>query len=378
MASIGRCTIQFTKSLPRFANSPFAQTSVFSKRYGGVYAAQTSHSTQWDLGYRCFSAQAAKMEVVVLSKIPGLTEALTSKTTSEVSCSLFDPLMHPQDKITNAEVLVADPDLIIPYLNKLEGTKWISMTWAGVEGLIAHIKTMESRPTAKITRFAGFFGEVMAEHVIGTIIMRERGFGTYVINQRSKVWKPQREYRLLRDLSIGILGVGEIGKAVARTCMKMNMNVKGVVRTIPKKEDRIDGATYFTFDDLDDVLSSCDYVCNILPSTSHTKGKLNGKLHLFKSDGCFINVGRGDIVDEDELADAVSTGQLGGAILDVFSTEPLPTTSRLWNTPGIFVTPHVSAVSFASHIAEGFAANMVKFNNNASTLRHEVDFDAGY
>ena len=124
------------------------------------------------------------------------------------------------------------------------------------------------------------------------------------------------------------MGLGEIGKHVAQVCSLLGMSVSGLVTRVPS--DPVPGVTYYTTSQLPDLLASSDYVVNVLPSTENTIGLLNGGMlsHCKAKQSCFINVGRGDIVAEDDLLKAIDAKELGGAVLDVFSTEPLPHSSR--------------------------------------------------
>lgn len=154
-------------------------------------------------------------------------------------------------------------------------------------------------------------------------------------------------YRLMSQLSIGILGLGDIGKEIARVCKALGMTVWGVARR--EKQTKLSYVDYYrTLDFLPEVLQSCDYFCNVLPSTSSTYHLLSGNtLESGKEKKpVFINVGRGDIIDEASLVNAIQKGWISGAILDVFEKEPLPKDSALWDMPQVTITPHYAAVTF--------------------------------
>lgn len=222
----------------------------------------------------------------------------------------------------------------------------------------------------------------MADYVCSHILARERNTGHYLKLQQAKKWDGAHpSYRLLNTLSIGIMGVGEIGKEIAVVCQAMGMTVSGMVRNKPAADDAVVGMTYYTTDELHLMLQSSDYVVNVLPSTPHTTGLLNnGMLANCKPKmSCLINVGRGDIVHETELLRAIADNELGGAVLDVFQTEPLPETSRLWDTESVVITPHVAAISFPEDVATAFAANMERYQQgDPDQLIHQVNLAAGY
>ncbi|KAF8790793.1 Glyoxylate/hydroxypyruvate reductase A like protein [Argiope bruennichi] len=129
---------------------------------------------------------------------------------------------------------------------------------------------------------------------------------------------------------------------------------------------------------LEDILSDCDYLCNTLPSTPLTRGILSASvLRNCKKNPVFINVGRGDVIPEVELLQALRTGCLSGSVLDVFETEPLPKSSQLWHMPEVTITPHVAAISKPEHIAEEFFNVFLRYVEGHE-LKNVVRWSDGY
>ena len=158
-------------------------------------------------------------------------------------------------------------------------------------------------------------------------------------------------YRVMPKLTIGILGLGDIGEYVAKMCKALGMTVWGVGRR--EKSDRQDTVDHYTtISRLPEVLQSCDYVCNLLPSTPATKYLLSGRVLESGKDKrpVFINVGRGNVIDEKSLIYALDQGWISGAILDVCEVEPLPKESPLWKMPQVIITPHIAAISFPEEV----------------------------
>ena len=149
----------------------------------------------------------------------------------------------------------------------------------------------------------------------------------------------------MTDLSVGILGLGDIGKEIARVCKALGMTVWAVGRR-QRQEKPPNVDQYRTLEFLPEVLQSCDYFCNVLPSTSVTYHLLSGNALECCSEKkpVFINIGRGDVIDETSLVNALQKGWISGAILDVFEKEPLPKDSPLWDMPQVTITPHYAAV----------------------------------
>lgn len=182
----------------------------------------------------------------------------------------------------------------------------------------------------------------------------------------------------MSELSIGILGLGDIGRVVAEACKSLGMTVWGVGRQ-EKAQNRSCVDQYRTMSNLPEVLQSCDFVCNILPSTPATKNLLSGNVLESGKDNSpvFINVGRGDIIDEKSLVCALDQGWISGAILDVFEAEPLPKESALWEIPQVVITPHIASVSFPEQLADFFSEN-VSLYERGEQLKFLVDLERGY
>lgn len=162
---------------------------------------------------------------------------------------------------------------------------------------------------------------------------------------------PEVPYRSLTQLSLGVLGLGNIGKCIAKYCKALGMTIWGIGRT-ERKELPVEVDEYRTMSGLGEMLQSCDYICNVLPSTPETKGLLSGDvLQACQSkQACFINIGRGDVIDTASIVKALKNGWISHAILDVFEEEPLPQNSELWDMPGVTITPHCCGRFFPNQV----------------------------
>jgi phosphoglycerate dehydrogenase-like enzyme len=224
----------------------------------------------------------------------------------------------------------------------------------------------------------------MAEWVIGQIICRERGFDQMRRDQQNRAWRGSeiQTYRALSTLTIGIVGLGEIGSEIARVCHALGMNTVGLTRR-PRREEEREAWVDRYLTELPLLLKTSDYICNVCPSTPATKGLLGaGVLAACATSnggrgGVFINVGRGDACDEESIVTALEHGWISGAILDVFEVEPLPKESRLWDMPNVVLTPHVSAVTFASDVADVLQANYGRYTSKEE-LMYVVSLSDGY
>lgn len=216
--------------------------------------------------------------------------------------------------------------------------KWIHCLSSGTEGLMAD--PVVNRPGLKVTCSKGIHGIPMANHVMGYILSFLREFPELGANQRGHRWE-----RPMPDEATGklvcIIGMGNIGKAIARTAKAFDMRVVGIKRSIAPVEyvDEV-----LPVEELDQALARSDFVVMLLPINESTKNFMTAsRFRAMKQGSVFINVGRGQTVDEVALAEALQAGHLRGAALDTFQQEPLPADSPLWDMTNVIITPHLAA-----------------------------------
>lgn len=302
--------------------------------------------------------------VVVLSAIPKLLFHLMVQAPNVTFHAVAPGTTDAVSKLQQTQIVVADPDLLILHLDHLQSVKWVQTTWAGLDKLTPHLVGREI--PYRISRYSDAkFGLAMSEYVLAGIINHERNQRSQYENQKTKTWSQDgriSQHRLISDLTVGILGIGSIGKHVAQLLNAFGATVWGLSRTVPANNltylDR-----HVTTEDLPEILRGCDYVINILPLTNQTRGLLNGDVlkNCEEKKSVFINVGRGNVIRETDLVRALEEGWISAAILDVFEQEPLPETSKLWAMPQVTISPHVSAVTHAKGIAEAFVKNYEKY-----------------
>ena len=335
---------------------------------------------------------AKRLVIPVCSYIDGLMSVIRSQAGHEVFNAEFRQLQtlnynnepslcastlsdEERSVLQNAEVVLADPLVLARNLGLLKKAKWVHSTFAGVEPIVSQCTTA---PDFVLTRQVGrTFGQQMGEYVLVQIMARERELFLVQSDMQQKIWQSKScGPRTLPSLSVGILGVGSIGSRIAQMCKAMEMTVWGLTRT-SQDVPFVDHNCHRS--ELPLLLESCDYVCNTLPSTPQTRGLLNGDVlkHCAAQKSVFINMGRGDIVSGETIVQAIDKGWLGGAILDVFETEPLPKHSALWDTPGVCLTPHMSGLCTASETASVFLSNLKRYLSG-QPLQYVVDFSRGY
>jgi phosphoglycerate dehydrogenase-like enzyme len=214
----------------------------------------------------------------------------------------------------------------------------------------------------------------MSEYVFGYLLARERKIFEKRASQAAGTWDPAHP-GTLRGKQIGLLGVGSIGAALARTARHFGMRVKGYTRA---SEGCPDVDAYFHGDDRAAFAADLDYLVSIMPNTAATTHLVDAALlAALPPRAVFVNPGRGSVVDEAALAAALESGRLAAAVLDVFQQEPLPADHFLWRTPNVLITSHTAALSVPEDIAPVFIDNYRRLVAGQS-LRYQVDFEAGY
>ena len=270
----------------------------------------------------------------------------------------------------DCDVVLGEPSLIAPAIGRLSSITWVQSTWAGVEPLL----DPALRRDYVLTNARGVFGGLMSEYVFGYLLAHERMMFRKHAAQQERRWDAAPP-GTLKGKQIGLLGVGSIGAALARTAKHFGMRVKGYTRS---SEGCADVDEYFHGAERIAFARDLDYLVCIVPNTSGTRRLVDAELlAALPPRAVFVNPGRGAAVDESALADALQSRRLACAVLDVFQHEPLPPDHVLWRTPNVLITSHTAALSAPEDIAPVFIDNYRRFAAG-QPLRHRVDFEAGY
>ncbi len=247
----------------------------------------------------------------------------------------------------------------------------IQKTGAGVNNILADPDLPQ---TVQITRLqTNTSGTEMAEYALAYVLQEQRHLRQYHRHQARSEWVAYPP-RKTGDTTVAVLGLGRIGKLVAQRFVANGFQVVGWSRS-PKQLDNV--ACFAGNDGLGQMLARSDYVVSVLPSTPETLKLFNRELfQRFNPQSMLINMGRGDLVDEADLLQALDAGLLAGAVLDVMSVEPLPADSPLWLHPAVQLTPHVSGYHLGDAILD-IAENYRRLQNG-DPLLHPVDRERGY
>ncbi|XP_063727848.1 glyoxylate/hydroxypyruvate reductase A-like isoform X2 [Symsagittifera roscoffensis] len=283
----------------------------------------------------------------------------------------------------SSEILVADGTEVAEFAGQLIGSnvQWIHSSTSGVNKLMEneHFKEfvrMRGDDMPLVTRTS--LARPMAAYCLAHMFSYYHRLPQYSQLQREKEWK-QISVRPIEEVTVGFLGVGDIGGEVAAACKRLGMRCIGYSASTTAKQNF---AQIYT-GDVESVLRQSDFLVNSLPHTPHTVDLLSsGTLEVAAANSpVFINVGRGSVIDEDSILEALDKGWIRQAILDVFETEPLPQTSKLWDHPSVTITPHSSNGSidemYYVPALENFVQNLQLIKEGKSPALI-VDYSKGY
>ena len=270
---------------------------------------------------------------------------------------------------SNETILFGSPVMIVELLAQMPTIEWVQSSWAGVTPFIEH-----AQRDYILTGVKDVFGPQMSEYTLGYLLAHELKINQRLAEQRKHNWF-QAHSEPLAGKQLGIMGTGSIGQHIAMSAKYMGLKVIGLSRSGRSTEEI---ANVLPVEELHDFLRQCDHVVSTLPDTPITQNLLDAEaLAHLPAHACFVNVGRGSVVDDDALMAALNRGSLAGAVLDVFDEEPLPDDSPLWDTPNLSITAHISAISHPLLLVPIFVENYQRFLRG-ETLKHIVDFEHGY
>ena len=240
--------------------------------------------------------------------------------------------------------------------------RWIQIGGSGFDHLLPW-----DTERVTVTNGAGVLAPFLAESVTGGMLALACGFLNYVEQQRARQWKPM-PFTPLRGRTLLVVGFGKIGECVALNARALGMRVLAI-RGTPAPHpaaDEVHGP-----DALRTLLPRADFVSLHVRLNSTTRGMLSrDELAAMKPGAYLVNTSRGPVVDEAALIDALRSGRLAGAYLDVFETEPLPAESPLWTMPNVLITPHSSdnIHGWPRRFAELFADNLERWRSGEPLL----------
>ena len=256
--------------------------------------------------------------------------------------------------------------------------RWVQLHSAGADMILQH--PLYTHSEVMFTTTSGIHAIQMAEYVLALMLAFAHRVPRMLEDQEAGVWTDSRWKRYVPDelygATIGILGYGSIGRQVAYLARTFGMRVLALKRDVR----RLDNSHYsqpdvgdpqaeipdmiYPEDALHSFVKECDYVIVTVPLTGSTRHLIDASvLDAMKPKSILINIARGDVIDEQALINALVAGKIGGAGLDVFSEEPLPRTSPLWQLPNVILSPHIAGFSehYDERAIDVFSENLKRF-----------------
>ena len=275
----------------------------------------------------------------------------------------------------DVEVLVSfGQDITEETLFHFPKLRWIQVMSAGIDHL--PLQAMAGRGIA-LTNARGAHQIQMSEHILWSILTIMRQGQISIRNQEQKIWNPEVRIEELYGKTVCIVGAGSIGEAVAKKCRAFGMIVWGITHSVKNHQDydRVGMSN-----DLSAFLGKSDIVVVILPLTLETFEMFNRDLiSQMKTGSYLVNVARGAVVDESALLEALNTGKIRAAALDVFAEEPLPETSPFWGMGNVLLTPHIAGRSphYLERTFEIFTENLAVYPDFSQMPNH-IEISRGY
>ncbi|MGW3773906.1 D-2-hydroxyacid dehydrogenase [Actinomadura verrucosospora] len=254
------------------------------------------------------------------------------------------------------------------------GPGWVHIASAGVDRLM--FPGLVDSDTV-VTNSRGVFDEPIAEYVLGLVLAFAKDLHTTVRLQGERRWRHRETERITGARAL-VVGTGPIGRAIGRRLSAAGLVVSGAGRTARDADP--DLGVVHPMERLGEALARADYVVLAAPLTPQTRGMIDAAaLERMRPSARLVNVGRGGLVAEGDLVEALRAGRIAGAALDVFEDEPLPESSPLWEMPGVIVSPHMSGdvVGWRNELVRLFADNLGRYVSGRP-LRNVVDKRLGY
>ena len=241
------------------------------------------------------------------------------------------------EELSEAEIIIGN--MPPKRLAETKNLKWMQLNSAGADPFI---KSGLLKEDVLLTNASGAYGLAISEYLLAVLLYLMKNIALYEAAGREHFWRPSEKVKSIYASKVLVIGLGDIGQEFAKKMDMLGAIVTGIRRNVAEVPSYLKGGLY-TMDSLNELLAEADVVVVTLPGTAKTK-KLFDAAHFacMKEGSLFLNIGRGSIVDSDALADALNSGHLAGAAVDVTDPEPLPAEHRLWDARNILITPHVS------------------------------------
>ena len=320
-----------------------------------------------------------RMIAIIKKCLESEKELILSSIEKEDTVLFFDneeELLRSKD-CENVEIVLGEPKPST--IHAMKHLRWIQMTWAGAN---QYTSAPDFPKHIVLTSASGAYGCVISEYIVCGILTLIKKLFSYREQMKHGGWNKIEGDDTLEGKRVLILGTGNIGQETAKKLKCFGADTVGICRSACNEKPFFD--EIYTIDSVDIELQKADVVVIALPGTAETAGMFDAeRIKKMKANAILVNVGRGFIVDTDELTNALEKGLLRGAVLDVTEPEPLPEKHPLRYMENVLLTPHVSGIGWGENlftrkrILDIFCENMKRDRNNTPKM-NRIDFSKGY
>jgi phosphoglycerate dehydrogenase-like enzyme len=282
----------------------------------------------------------------------------------------------PTNALNKVEILVTYGEDLTPNLIKqMPHLKWVQVLSAGLD--LIPFEELAMRRVG-VTNAKGIHRIPMAEYTIGMVLQLARKGYQFYDKQKEGTWDRSLRVDEAHGKTLGILGLGAIGGEIAKRAQAFGMKVLGLRRSEGEPPAYVD--ELIPLEEKEKLFSQSDYLVVLLPHTPQTTNFVGQKeLSMMKPSAYLINIARGQVVDEEALLLSLKEKNIAGAVLDVFSEEPLPSEHPYWKSDRLIITPHVSGRSpyYMQRALEIFQGNLKKYPH-IEGMANVIDLQKGY
>lgn len=316
-----------------------------------------------------------KRKILVTIPMEEVHKRNIANIASDAEVIYLTPDKAEKSIVQEAEIILGN--VSVDAVKGSKNLKWLQLNSAGANQYTKEGILLEG---TVLTNATGAYGLAIAEHMLSMVLSLQKKLHLYILNQKKHIWKDEGPVTSIYGSKTLVVGLGDIGGEFAMRMHALGSKVYGVRRNKSEIPEYLEDI--YNLDKLDDILHEFDIVALSLPETEETKNLFNShKFQKMKTGAILLNVGRGSTVHTADLCEALNSGKLGGAGLDVVDIEPLPEESPLWNVENLILTPHVSGGYHLKETLERIrkiSIENLKSFYEKKHMKNLVDFKTGY
>lgn len=257
------------------------------------------------------------------------------------------------------------------FARAMGGVKWVHSTGAGIDPWLNEPSLSKS---VLLTRSSESFGPIIAEWVVARVFAIQQQVPSLMLAQHDRRWAPRRIAHVAGTRAL-LIGTGDIGRGIANALKALGCDVKGVSRSGQSSHAAF--SSVHKVSELPELVSNADWIISSVPDTPATRGLLSKDIFSRCRGAVLLNAGRGAVVEEGAIPEALDKGWLRAVALDVFETEPLPQTSPLWADNRVMISPHISGLTSTAGVVNGFVECLEQLENGVLP-KWAIDRERGY